>query len=327
VITVFLNCPDAEYLFDTIWNNLNKKSLGFINAWTQFIDLRLERHFVIFCKKETDVNINYLQFSQLKSKGRVHIKHDELEDNLDLTEQQRCIIFNNEDLTKNLALSQKSTCVFCNIRDDEQFIHCVNNLFETSISSIKSFTRSNFDDFPIINLPVKSLVFYDPYFPYVNNSTSKIDIFKIAQSVSDFAGKLIKKISLPNTKFGVNIILVIKEGKDRSGKYYSPIGAIADQNNLKELEDIINTSKTLMNNTVSIVLGNKNFHDRGLYSEYFQIITTNSIHNNSATIVLSGILNDTSGYFSNLSTLNSICNNQIDHLTNQYTMLHRLNLS
>ena len=327
VITVFITNQDAEYLFDTIWNDLNNKSLRFINVWTRFIDLRLDRHFVIFSKKESDVNINYLLFSQLKSKGRIHIKLEELKDNLDLAEQQRCVIFNNEGAKENIFLSQLYNCIFCNIRDDEQFINCVNNLFETKISPIKSFSKNNLKDLPYINLPVRTLVFYDGDFPYINSPTSKIDISKIADSISEFTSGLIKRISNPNTKLGVNVILVIKEGKDRNGKYYSPIGAIADNGNLKVLEDKINQEKSMTNNQVSIVLGNKQLHDRGFFSEYFQIISTNSIHNNSAALVLSGILGDSFGYFSNLNTLNSICNNRIDHLTNQYTMLQRLNLS
>ena len=327
MITVFITCQDAEYLFDTIWNDLNKKSLRFINAWTRFIDIRLERHFVIFSKKETDVNINHLQFSQLKSKGRVHIKLEELEDNLDLAEGQRCIIFNNSDSKANIELSQLYNCIFCNIRDDDEFTSCIESLFETKIFPIQSFSKNNLGDFPCIKLPVRSFVFYDPYFPKINSSTAKIEISKIAESITVFTTKLLSKITTPNIKNGLNIIFLIKQGKTRYGGYYSPVGEIAENGNLRELEDKINHATSKVNASVSFILGNKELHDRGFYSEYFQIINTNSIHDESATLVQSGILRDSFGYFSNLKILNSTCNNQLDHLTNQYTMLQLLNLS
>lgn len=327
MITVFITNQDAEYLFDTIWNDLNKKSLRFINAWTRFIDLRLDRHFVIFSKKESDVNVKYLQFSHLKSKGKIHIKLDELADNLDLAEEQRCIIFNNADSKANNELSQVYNCIFCNIRDDDQFTSCIENLFETKIFPIQSFSKNNLGDFPCIKLPVRSFVFYDPYFPKINSSTAKIELSKIAESITVFTTKLLSKITTPNIKNGLNIIFLIKEGKTRNGGYYSPVGEIAENGNLRELEDKINHATSKVNASVSFILGNKEFHDRGFYSEYFQIINTNSIHDKSATLVQSGILRDSLGYFSNLKILNSICNNQLDHLTDQYTMLNRLNLS
>ncbi len=327
MVTVFINKEDTEYLFDGVWTNLQEKSNSFLRAWSIFIDLHLDRHFIIFSETDFDLTINHLQFSQLKRNGKIHIKNDKLENNLDLAEQQRCIIFNSNDSQTNKKNSALDNCIHSNVRDDDQFIACVENLFETKISPIKSFSKNNLADFPYIKLPVRSFVFYDPYFPKVNRATSKIELSKVVDAVTIFASKLLSKISIPNIKDGVNIIFLIKEGKTRHGGYYSPVGEIADKGNLKELEDKINLATSKVNASVSFVLGNKEFHDRGFYSEYFQIINTNSIHDKSATLVQSGILRDSFGYFSNLKILNSICNNQLDHLTDQYTMLNRLNLS
>jgi hypothetical protein len=167
VVTVFINREDTEYLFDEIWINLHKKSNRFLKAWSTFIDLSLDRHFIVFSDTKSDPAINHLQFLHLKRNGKIHVKYDKLENNLDLAENQRCVIFNSNDSQTNKKKSSIDNCIYSNIKDDNQFIECIENLIETKISPIQSFNKNNLLDFPYLHLPVRTLVFYDPYFPKI----------------------------------------------------------------------------------------------------------------------------------------------------------------
>lgn len=332
MITAFITKEDVKYLFDDISSNLNKKSLGFIKAWTNFIDLRLERHFIVFNENEDEdederIDIIYPQFSYLKGKGKVHIKYGRIEDNIDLAAQQRCIVFNSNNFKTNNETSRKEGCLYCNIREEEQFVNCIEILFELNIFRAKSFVKNKFNDFPQIQLPVNTLLFFDPYFPKINSNYSTPDLSQIAPVIVEFCHILMSKIENYRDKNSLHLILLVKKGKNaRTGAYYNPIGAIDEKGNIGVLEDDINKLINKKNVTISIVLGDHKLHDRGFFSDFFQIISTDSIYDKSSTLTHSGIMADSNGYFENLKSVNDTCQNKLSNLLDQYTVLSRFNL-
>jgi hypothetical protein len=311
MITVISNFKDFQFLSEKLRRGCEGCNLEFYTTVARLFGRKLQRRFIIFdtpeYKDEFEELCEWPFIRLIRNKGRLHFIEDAQWSHLEISGNCRVIELNNNDAEQNEINSKNRGHICLNVRDERQIIY-LDRLFESDSKYTKGFRKDELREFPLIKLPTKDVVFFDPYFPkgLTDKNINALSLDDVAIMISKFFDSLVSNGQLLLGERSCKIHLVVREGLS------SLTGLSWEQ--LSELEELVIRKLSIEPLSFLIVICSGSLHDRGIIGDYFKVGLSNSIASSESEIEWHGILDDFDGYFLKLQMLNNKVNGSFEFL-------------
>lgn len=307
MITVVSNLEDFRYLIQDLNDKSDPELMVIIGG---LLDLRLQRRFIIY---DTETNVEYFHelsknplVRHYKSKGYLYYRYDEFHNHYTFSQGCRVVELNDSSDSDNIIRSKRNGHICLNIRDRIQ-LNRLGSLFLLDTSFTKGYVKDKMESFPRIDLPVRDIVIFDPYFgKHMGKVITEEHEDKFANGVAEIINAILNKQLryLEDSEYQLSIIV---------NRNHSPFGLL-NVDRKRRIEELVEKYLIVSPRIFSINV-NGELHDRGIISDYYRVILTNSLGIAKSIIDVAGILCNMNGYFAILQHLNNLSSNKLVHLS------------
>jgi len=307
MIAVVSNFEDFRYLIQDLNDKSDPELMAIIGG---LLDLRLQRRFIIY-----DSVTNFDFFGELcknplvqhyKTKGYLYYRHDDIQNHYSLSQGCRVVELNDSNDSDNIIKSKLNGHICLNIRDRNQ-LNRLGSLFLLDTSFTKGYVKDKMKSFPRIDLPVRDIVIFDPYFgKHIGKVIAEEQDEKFANGVAEIINVILNKQIryLVDSEYQLSIIV---------NRNNSPFGLLNVERR-RRIEELVEKYLIVSPRIFSINV-NGELHDRGIISDYYRVILTNSLGSAKSIIDVAGLLCNMNGYFAILQHLNNLSSDKLVHLS------------
>ena len=194
MIAVVSNFANFKYLVQDLTDQLEPELMVIVGG---VLNPRLQRRFIIY-----DSEANRDAFDQFcenplvrlfKSKAQLYYLNEDLENHYSKSEGCRVVELNDSNDSDNIIKSKRNGQICLNIRDRNQ-LNRLGSLFLLETSFTKGYVKDKMKSFPRIDLPVRDIVIFDPYFgKHIGKVIAEEQDEKFANGVAEIINVILNK--------------------------------------------------------------------------------------------------------------------------------------